>query len=79
MVQWLYFSYRAAVKEQNGAAMSIGRTSTFLDIYIMHDLKDGILTEEQAQELVDHFIMKLRLVRFARTQEYNSLFSGDPT
>jgi len=78
-VQWLYFGYLSAVKEQNGAAMSIGRTSTFLDIYIERDLKDGIITESEAQELVDHFIMKLRLVKFARTPEYNSLFSGDPT
>ena len=78
-VQWLYFGYLSAVKEQNGAAMSIGRTSTFLDIYIERDLKDGILTEKEAQELIDHFIMKLRLVKFARTPEYNELFSGDPT
>ena len=78
-VQWLYFGYLAAVKEQNGAAMSIGRTSTFLDIFIERDLKDGIITEAQAQELIDHFIMKLRLVKFARTPEYNELFSGDPT
>ena len=78
-VQWLYFGYLAAVKEQNGAAMSLGRTSTFLDIYIQRDLERGILTEEQAQELIDHFIMKLRIVKFARTPEYNELFSGDPT
>ena len=78
-VQWLYFGYLCAVKEQNGAAMSIGRTSTFLDIYIERDLREGIITESEAQELIDHFIMKLRLVKFARTPEYNSLFSGDPT
>jgi len=78
-IQWLYFGYLAAVKEQNGAAMSLGRTSTFLDIYIQRDLDKGILTEEEAQELIDHFIMKLRIVKFARTPEYNSLFSGDPT
>ncbi len=78
-VQWLYFGYLAAVKEQNGAAMSLGRTSTFLDIFIQRDLDRGILTEEQAQELIDHFIMKLRIVKFARTPEYNELFSGDPT
>lgn len=77
--QWLYFGYLAAVKEQNGAAMSLGRVSTFLDIYIEKDLQKGILTEEEAQQLVDHFIMKLRLVKFARTPEYNELFSGDPT
>ena len=78
-IQWLYFGYLSAVKEQNGAAMSIGRTSTFLDIYIERDLKRGLITEEQAQEMIDHFIMKLRLVKFARTPEYNELFSGDPT
>ena len=78
-VQWLYFGYLSAVKEQNGAAMSIGRTSTFLDIFIERDLKEGILTEAEAQELIDHFVMKLRLVKFARTPEYNELFSGDPT
>lgn len=77
--QWLYFGYLAAIKEQNGAAMSLGRVSTFLDIYIERDLQTGLITEEAAQELVDHFIMKLRLVKFARTPEYNELFSGDPT
>ncbi|MBU5467865.1 formate C-acetyltransferase [Virgibacillus sp. MSJ-26] len=77
--QWLYFGYLAAIKEQNGAAMSLGRVSTFLDIYIERDLQNGILTEEEAQELVDHFVMKLRLVKFARTPDYNELFSGDPT
>lgn len=77
--QWLYFAYLAAIKEQNGAAMSLGRVSTFLDIYIERDIRNGILTEEKAQELVDHFVMKLRLVKFARTPEYNELFSGDPT
>ena len=78
-VQWLYFGYLAAVKEQNGAAMSLGRTSTFVDIYISRDLAKGLITEEEAQEIIDHFIMKLRLVKFARTPEYNELFSGDPT
>ncbi len=77
-IQWLYFAYLAAVKEQNGAAMSLGRTSTFLDIYAQRDLKNGVYTEAQLQEMVDHFIMKLRLVKFARTPEYNALFSGDP-
>ena len=77
-IQWTYFGYLAAVKEQNGAAMSIGRTSTFLDIYIQRDLENGTLTEETAQELMDHFVMKLRLVRFLRTPEYDELFSGDP-
>ena len=77
-IQWTYFAYLAAIKEQNGAAMSLGRTSTFLDIYIERDLQNGTLTEEQAQELVDHFVMKLRLVRFLRTPEYDELFSGDP-
>jgi formate acetyltransferase 1 len=77
-VQWLYFGYLAAVKTQNGAAMSVGRVSTFLDIYIERDLKKGILTEKEAQELIDHFVMKLRMVKFARIQSYNELFSGDP-
>jgi len=78
-IQWTYFGYLAAIKDQNGAAMSLGRTSTFIDIYIERDLEKGLLTEEEAQQLVDHFIMKLRLVKFARTPEYNQLFSGDPT
>ncbi len=78
-IQWTYFGYLAAVKEQNGAAMSLGRTSTFIDCFIERDLQKGLITEEQAQEYIDHFIMKLRLVKFARTPEYNALFSGDPT
>ncbi|MER5866833.1 formate C-acetyltransferase [Kitasatospora sp. NPDC002040] len=78
-IQWLYFAYLAAVKEQNGAAMSLGRTSTFVDVYLQRDLDSGLLTEEQAQELVDDFIVKLRIVRFLRTPEYDELFSGDPT
>ena len=77
-IQALYFGYLAAVKEQNGAAMSLGRTSTFLDCYAQRDLKNGVFTEEQIQEFIDHFIMKLRLIKFARTPEYNQLFSGDP-
>jgi formate C-acetyltransferase len=77
-VQWLYFAYLAAVKSQNGGAMSLGRTATFLDIYIERDLRAGLLNEEQAQELIDHFIMKIRMVRFLRTPEFDTLFSGDP-
>ncbi len=78
-IQWLYFGYLGAIKDQNGAAMSIGRNSTFLDIYIERDLKNGTLTEKQAQELIDQFVMKLRIVKFMRIKEYNELFSGDPT
>ncbi len=77
-IQWLYFGYLAATKDQNGAAMSLGRTSTFLDIYIQRDLENKIITEEEAQELMDHFVMKLRMIRFLRAPEYNELFSGDP-
>ena len=77
-VQWVYFGYLAAVKTQNGAAMSVGRVSTFLDIYIERDLKNGVLTEEEAQELIDHMTMKFRMVKFARIESYNQLFSGDP-
>ena len=77
-VQWLYFGYLAAIKTQNGAAMSVGRVATFLDIYIERDLKEGTLTEKEAQELIDHFVMKLRMVKFARIPSYNQLFSGDP-
>lgn len=78
-IQWLYFGYLAAVKEQNGAAMSLGRVSTFLDVYAEQDIKNGLFTEEQIQEMVDHFVMKLRIVRFLRTPDYDELFSGDPT
>ena len=78
-IQWLYFGYLGAVKEQNGAAMSLGRTSTFIDIYVERDLKNGVFTEEQIQEFIDHFIMKLRIVKFARTPDYNAIFAGDPT
>ncbi|WP_324650907.1 formate C-acetyltransferase [Georgenia sp. H159] len=78
-VQWLYFAYLGAVKEQNGAAMSLGRTSTFLDIFLERDLADGVLTESEAQEIIDDFVIKLRIVRFLRTPEYDELFSGDPT
>ncbi|MDD6762146.1 MAG: formate C-acetyltransferase [Clostridiales bacterium] len=77
-VQWLYFGYLAAIKTQNGAAMSVGRVSTFLDIYINRDIENGVLTEKEAQELIDHFVMKLRMVKFARPDSYNQLFSGDP-
>ena len=77
-IQWLYFAYLGATKDQNGAAMSLGRTSTFLDIFIERDIQNGTLTEEEAQELMDHFIMKLRMIRFLRAPEYNALFSGDP-
>ena len=77
-VQWLYFGYLAAVKTQNGAAMSVGRVSTFLDIYIQRDMENGTITEKEAQELIDHFVMKLRMVKFARIPSYNQLFSGDP-
>jgi formate C-acetyltransferase len=78
-VQWLYLGYLAGVKEQNGAAMSIGRISTFLDCYAENDLRKGIITESEVQEIVDHFIMKLRIVRFLRVPAYDELFSGDPT
>lgn len=77
-IQWVYFGYLAAIKDQNGAAMSLGRVSTFLDIYIERDLRNGVITEQQAQEYMDHFVMKLRIVRFLRTPEYDELFSGDP-
>ncbi|MCV6038686.1 bifunctional pyruvate/2-ketobutyrate formate lyase, partial [Escherichia coli] len=76
--QFTYFGYLAAVKSQNGAAMSLGRTSTFLDVYLERDIANDLIDESQAQEMIDHFIMKLRMVRFLRTPEYDSLFSGDP-
>ena len=78
-MQWLYFGYLAAIKTQNGAAMSVGRVSTFLDIYIQRDLDNGVITEKEAQELIDHMVMKFRMVKFARITSYNELFSGDPT
>src|SRR6185369_14514780 len=78
-VQWLYFAYLAGVKEQNGAAMSLGRTSTFLDIYFERDFASAVLTESQAQEIIDDFVIKLRIIRFLRTPEYDELFAGDPT
>lgn len=77
-IQWMYFGYLAAIKTQNGAAMSIGRVATFLDIYIQRDLDKGIITEEEAQEMIDHLTMKFRMVKFARIPSYNQLFSGDP-
>src|SRR5690606_14768025 len=78
-VQWLYFAYLGAVKEQNGAAMSLGRTSTFLDVFLQRDIEAGVLDESAAQEIIDDFVIKLRIVRFLRTPEYDQLFSGDPT